>query len=148
MNFRGVIERPRMLSLTVIVGENSNTRMELLQTFQPFYGNSANCRRPRTMQSVGFPPLERSRSPRRCLAAVPHIVHALASAPSRADHSYFQFPAWVEICRAKGQVEIPDDLRTAYFESLAQMPALARAASDQSWEPGFLVFTLAAITAA
>jgi hypothetical protein len=81
-------------------------------------------------------------------AAVPHVVHALASAPSRADHSYFQFPAWVEICRAKTQVEIPEDLRGAYFESLAQLPALVAAASNRSWEPDFLACTLAAVTAA
>jgi len=81
-------------------------------------------------------------------AAVPHVVHALASAPSRADHSYFQFPAWVEICRAKTQVEIPEDRRGAYFESLAQLPALVAAASNRSWEPGFLACTLAAVAAA
>jgi hypothetical protein len=81
-------------------------------------------------------------------AAVPHVVHALASAPSRADHSYFQFPAWVEICRAKNQIEIPEDLRAAYVGSLAQLPALVAAASNRSWDPGFLVCTLAAVAAA
>lgn len=81
-------------------------------------------------------------------AAVPHVVHALTSAPSRADHSYFQFPAWVEICRAKNQVEIPSDLRAAYFESLAQLPALVAAASNRSWEPDFLACALAAVAAA
>jgi hypothetical protein len=81
-------------------------------------------------------------------AAVPHVVHALASAPSRADHSYFQFPAWVEICRAKNQVEVPEDLQSAYFESLAQLPVLAAAASNRSWEPGFLACALAAVAAA
>ncbi len=81
-------------------------------------------------------------------AAVPHVVHALASAPSRADHSYFQFPAWVEICRAKNEVEIPQDLRAAYLESLAQLPALVAASSNRTWEPGFLACALAAIAAA
>ena len=81
-------------------------------------------------------------------AAVPHVVHALASAPSRADHSYFQFPAWVEICRAKNEVEIPQDLRAAYLESPAQLPALVAAASNRTWEPGFLACALAAIAAA
>ncbi len=28
-------------------------------------------------------------------AAVPHVVHALACAPDKADHGHFQFPAWV-----------------------------------------------------
>jgi hypothetical protein len=81
-------------------------------------------------------------------AAVPHVVHALASAPSRADHSYFQFPAWVEICRARNQVEIPEDLRPAYFGSLAQLPGLVAAASNRSWDPDFLACTLAAVAAA
>jgi hypothetical protein len=81
-------------------------------------------------------------------AAVPHVVHALASAPSKADHSYFQFPAWVEICRAKNQVEITEDLRSAYFDSLAKLPALVAAASNRSWEPSFLACALAAVAAA
>jgi hypothetical protein len=81
-------------------------------------------------------------------AAVPHVVHALASAPSRADHSYFQFPAWVEICRARNQVEIPEDLRASYLESLAQLPAHVAAASNRSWESDLLVCMLAAVAAA
>ena len=81
-------------------------------------------------------------------AAVPHVVKALASNPIKAEHSYFQFPAWVEICRAKSAVEIPEDLRSAYFESLAQLPGLVAAASNRPWEPEFLSCTLAAIAAA
>src|SRR5688572_14620061 len=41
-------------------------------------------------------------------AAVPHVIEALARAPERADSSYFQFPAWIEICRAKSAVEVPE----------------------------------------
>jgi hypothetical protein len=81
-------------------------------------------------------------------AAVPHVVKALASAPSKADHSYFQFPAWVEICRAKNDVEVPEDLRSSYFEALAQLPSLVAAASSRPWEPSLLVCALAAIAAA
>ena len=81
-------------------------------------------------------------------AAVPHVVKALASNPSKADHSYFQFPAWVEICRVKKDVAIPEDLRSAYFESLAQLPGLVAAASARPWDAGFLSCTLAAIAAA
>ena len=81
-------------------------------------------------------------------AAVPHVVHALASAPAKADHSYFQFPAWIEICRAKKQVEIPEDLRVAYFDSLAQLPALVAAVSDRSWDTNFFACVLASIAAA
>lgn len=59
-------------------------------------------------------------------AAVPHVVSALASAPARADEAFFQFPAWVEICRAKHQIEVPQDLRASYFEALARLPSLVR----------------------
>ena len=81
-------------------------------------------------------------------AAVPYVVKALASAPAKADHSYFQFPAWVEVCRSKNKVEIPEDLRSAYSESLAQLPSLVAKASIRSWDPGFLACALAAIAAA
>jgi hypothetical protein len=81
-------------------------------------------------------------------AAVPYVVNALASAPTRADHSYFQFPAWVEICRLKNNVEIPPDLRSAYFEALAQLPSLVAQASSRPWEPSLLACALAAVAAA
>ncbi|MCW0463264.1 hypothetical protein [Xanthomonas sacchari] len=81
-------------------------------------------------------------------AAVPHVVHALARAPDKADHGYFQFPAWVEICRAKSQAEIPEDLRDAYVHALAQLPSLVAAASSRAWDPDFLACALAAVAAA
>jgi hypothetical protein len=81
-------------------------------------------------------------------AAVPYVVQALSSAPTKADFSYFQFPAWVEICRAKTQVEIPEDLQPAYFAALSQLPALAAAASARPWEPDFLACALAAVAVA
>jgi len=81
-------------------------------------------------------------------AAVPHVVQALASAPAKADHSYFQFPAWVEICRSRNGVEIPEDLRAAYFDSLAQLPALVAQASSRPWDPNLLACALAAVAAA
>jgi len=81
-------------------------------------------------------------------AAVPHVVAALATDPSKADSSYFQFPAWVEICRAKGQVAVPDDLSGSYFESLALMPDLVAQAATRDWDAGFLACALCAIAAA
>ena len=81
-------------------------------------------------------------------AAVPYVVKALASAPTQADHSYFQFPAWVEICRSKNNVEIPGDLRAAYFDSMAQLPSLVAQAATRSWDPNFLACALAAVAAA
>jgi hypothetical protein len=81
-------------------------------------------------------------------AAVPHVIEALAIAPAQADASYFHFPAWVEVCRSKMDVEVPVDLRTSYFASLTRLPALVAAAAERQWEPEFLACALAAISAA
>lgn len=81
-------------------------------------------------------------------AAVPHVIEALASAPLRADFSYFHFPAWVEICRVKNGVSIPDDLEPAYFESLSRLPALVAAAASRQWDEELLRCALAAVAAA
>ncbi len=81
-------------------------------------------------------------------AAVPHVVEALASAPAKADESFFHFPAWVEICRAKQEVEIPADLKADYFASLKRLPGLvAQAAAEQSGA-GFAACALSAMAAA
>jgi hypothetical protein len=80
-------------------------------------------------------------------AAVPHVVHFLSLAPSKADFSYFQFPAWVEVCRQKNSVPIPKGLQTAYFAALAKLPSLVAAASDRKWDSGFLCCALSAIAA-
>lgn len=81
-------------------------------------------------------------------AAVPHVVNALASCPAKADQSYFQFPAWVEICRAKNEVEVPVELRTPYLEAIAKLPGLAAQVSGDPLEPSFLACTLAAVAVA
>ena len=81
-------------------------------------------------------------------AAVPYVVEALAANPSEADPAFFQFPAWVEICRAKSQIAIPQDLKQSYFESLARLPSLVAQASSRQWEAGFLACALSAIAAA
>ena len=81
-------------------------------------------------------------------AAVPHVVEALATAPLAADSSYLQFPAWVEVCRARNQIVVPDDLAPAYFGSLSHLPFLVAAASQREWDEGFLRCALAAIAAA
>jgi hypothetical protein len=47
-------------------------------------------------------------------AAVPWVVDFLARAPANGDFSYFQFPAWVEICRLKSGVPIPPDLDSVF----------------------------------
>lgn len=82
-------------------------------------------------------------------AAVPHVIEALAQDPARADHSFFQFPAWVEICRAKNGVEVPKALGVAYAEALARLPGLVAAAcSSRRLEPGLLACALSAVAAA
>ncbi len=62
--------------------------------------------------------------------------------------TYFQFPAWVEICRHRKGVAVPSDLQVDYFEALSRMPALVAAASVRAWDDGLLVCALAAIAAA
>lgn len=81
-------------------------------------------------------------------AAVPHVIASLASAPTRADESFFQFPAWVEICRAKQRVAIPVDLEADYFASLKQLPSLAAQAATEQSGPGFAAGALSATAAA
>jgi hypothetical protein len=81
-------------------------------------------------------------------AAVPHVVFVLASAPLKADFAYFQFPAWVEICRLKNEIEVPDDLKTAYFDALSQLPNLVAATSTREWNSDFMASALAAIAVA
>ncbi|WP_230969758.1 hypothetical protein [Nitrogeniibacter aestuarii] len=81
-------------------------------------------------------------------AAVPHIIEVLASAPSRADVSYFQFPAWVEVCRAKTDVPIPENLAPDYFDSLSRLPTLVAAASSRQWDERLLRVALSAVAAA
>jgi hypothetical protein len=80
-------------------------------------------------------------------AAVPHVIEALSSDPAAADSSYFQFPAWVEICRHRCRAEIPPDLRDAYFEALKRLPGLAAVAAESEWEDSHLACVLAAIAA-
>jgi hypothetical protein len=81
-------------------------------------------------------------------AAVPHVVRALSIAPTKADSSFFHFPAWVEICRQKTATPVPEDLRQAYFAALARLPPLVAAAADRKWDDSFLACILAAIAAA
>ena len=80
-------------------------------------------------------------------AAVPHVVAALALGPAEADESFFQFPAWVEICREKRRVPIPHDLDASYFGSLARLPQLVSVAACNPWDAGRLACVLSAIAA-
>jgi hypothetical protein len=60
-------------------------------------------------------------------AAVPHVIAALEINPSAASNSFFQFPAWVEICRRKNELTIPKPLQDSYVSALAKLPGLALA---------------------
>jgi hypothetical protein len=80
-------------------------------------------------------------------AAVPHVVAVVATAPERAGSSYFQFPAWVEVCRERTGTKVPSDLEPAYSEAFARLPALVAAAADRAWDDDFTACALAAIAA-
>lgn len=81
-------------------------------------------------------------------AAVPHVVEALSRDPTKADYAFFQFPAWIEICRVKRQIEVPEALRAGYFRALERLPSLVAEAATRDWDSGFLACALAAIAAA
>lgn len=81
-------------------------------------------------------------------AAVPHVIHAMTSQSAVTDPAYFHFPAWVEICRVKNRVPIPEDLERAYFASLAELPRLVASAADRAWDADFAKCALAAVAVA
>ena len=76
------------------------------------------------------------------------MVHALKQAPAKADFTYFQFPAWVEVYRQKNSVEIPTDLEADYFSALSELPSLVAASAKRKWDSNFLCCALSAIAAA
>jgi len=78
-------------------------------------------------------------------AAVPHVVRVIAKDPANAPFVYFQFPAWVEICRKRNQLAVPDNLSDAYFESLKMLAGLVCAASVREWDSDFLAAALSAL---
>ena len=80
-------------------------------------------------------------------AAVPHIVRVLKMDPVRADHSFFQLPACIEIARARVSFDIPPDLREPYFAALNEFPNLIGPAAARKWDEGMLCCVLSAIAA-
>ena len=81
-------------------------------------------------------------------AAVPHVIEALSRAPLEADSAYFQFPAWIEICRQRQKSPIPPDLEADYFASLARLPKLVAVASEGNWDSEMLQCAMAALAVA
>lgn len=78
-------------------------------------------------------------------AAVPHVVHALANAPERAPAVFFEFPAWVEICRYRQDLEVPVELAPAYVEAFDRLPALIARALARPWDEETLQGILGAL---
>ena len=76
-----------------------------------------------------------------------HAVGGLARNPERITASFFQFPAWIEICRVRSPTPIPNDLASLYFSALDRLSQVAAAASQRPWDRGLLVCVLAAIAA-
>lgn len=81
-------------------------------------------------------------------SAVPYVVDALSKGPEKASFDYFQFPAWVEICRNNNNVMVPAGLLPAYTEALRRLPTLVATAASREWDEGFARCALAAIAAA
>jgi hypothetical protein len=81
-------------------------------------------------------------------AAVPHVIEAIASSPERVTDVYFHFPAWIEICRHKNSVVVPDDLTASYFDALKRVPALVASAAEKQWSAAFTACALSATAAA
>lgn len=80
-------------------------------------------------------------------AAVSHVVAAIARSPATVSGGYFHFPAWIEICRCRNGVRVPEELRAAYFEALRQLPMLVALASSREWDAELISGCLAAIAA-
>ena len=78
-------------------------------------------------------------------AAVPHVVRVLATSPEVASFTYFQFPTWVEICRQRHGLHVPEDLASDYFHALKMLASLVCAASVREWDSDFLSVALSAM---
>ena len=78
-------------------------------------------------------------------AAVPHVVRFLATAQAKASFVYFKFPTWVEICRQRLKLMVPDDLSNDYFASLKMLAGLVCASSARDWDSDFLLCALSAM---
>jgi hypothetical protein len=61
---------------------------------------------------------------------------------------YLHFPAWIEICRHKNSIAIPDGLAGDYFDALNRIPALVAIAAQKQWSPAFTACALSAVAAA
>jgi hypothetical protein len=81
-------------------------------------------------------------------AAVPHVIRAIKRSPERASAQYLTFPAWVEICRAKKGLAVPEPLVESYKRALSEIPSVVAEAARSKWPNDKLRSALAAIAAA
>ncbi len=81
-------------------------------------------------------------------AAVPYVIRVFASDPATSDVSFLHFPAWIEICRKRNRIAVPDFLSADYFDSLKQLPSLIALAASREWDAAFLACAMAALAAA
>jgi hypothetical protein len=79
------------------------------------------------------------------LAAVPHVVRFLAIDPMAASFVYFQFPTWVEICRQRQGLLIPEGISGDYFAALKKLGELVFVAYPKEWDHDFTVSALSAL---
>jgi len=78
-------------------------------------------------------------------AAVPHVIRALAIDPAKASSDYFAFPAWVEICRQRQKLAVPDDLSGDYFQAIRDLAGLVSPSAMRDWDINMLRAAMAAL---
>jgi hypothetical protein len=81
-------------------------------------------------------------------AAVPHLVEALGSDPAHASYNFLLLPAAVEVARHRRDTPVPDELRTAYFDSLRRLTHFAAQTLSRTWDNTLCRSVLAAVAAA
>ena len=81
-------------------------------------------------------------------AAIPHVVEALASHPSRASYQFFLLPATVEVARHRRNTPIPKHLEAGYFASFRRLSLLSAQALSRQWDNMLCRSVLAALAVA
>ena len=69
------------------------------------------------------------------IAAVPHIVAALATAPERAALSFYLLPAPIAVADSISPVGVAPEVRRGFSTSLLELGAIARAALPSITDP-------------
>jgi hypothetical protein len=69
------------------------------------------------------------------IAAVPHIVSALATAPDKATLSFYLLPASIAVADSFNPVSVAPEIRRSYNDSLLDLGAIASAALPSITDP-------------